>query len=361
MLTERTAGLADIIAHELCGFKYDIRGVVLDLGVQTAHDACECDRLLTVTDHEIIGIELEFLFIERDDRFVLLCSADDDLSVLKLTQIECVHRLADLLEDIVCDIDDIGNGANTDECESAAHPGRGMTDLHIADIVCLIARAEIRCFDRDLEAVETGSIRLVINSGHFERLAECGRNLTRNAENAHAVRAVCGDRNIIHPVVKPGDFLDIGADGSIIRQDEQAAVIRARIEVVIEADLHTGAEHTVRFKALELALFDLHGTGNGHMVTLGLIDRCADECSRIFAADFHVIGAAADLECAVFAAIDLADMQMRFGDRLAFGDEADHNAGDLFAELCQRFDLKAAVEESCFELLRRDININVFF
>ena len=361
MLTERTSGLADVVAHELCGFKHHIGGVILDLGIQTAHDACERNRLLTVTDHKMIRIQLEFLFIERDNRLILLCSADDDLSVRKLTQIECVHRLTDFLEDIVRDIDDIGDGADADECQSAAHPLRRLRNLHITDIVCLITRAEIRCLDRHFEAVETGSIRRIVNSRHFERLAECRCNLTRNAEDAHAVRTVCGDRNIVEPVIQPGHFLDIGTDRRILRQHEQTAVIRARIEVVIQTDLHAGAEHTLRFKALELALLDLHGAGDGHMVALGLIDLCADECRRIFAACADIIGAAADLECAVFAAVHLTHMEMCLGNRLASGHKTDHNAGDFFTGLRQRLDLKAAVKESGFQLLRRNININVFF
>ena len=71
--------------------------------------------------------------------------------------------------------------------------------------------------------------------------------------------------------------------------------------------------------------------------------------------------ASAEVNRAVLAAIDLADMEMRFRDRLALCHKTDHHAGDLRAELRQRFDLKTAVEQSGFQLLRCNININVFF
>ena len=360
MLAERTGSFADIVAHEFGGLEHHICGIIFDFGVQAAHDAGKCNGLFAVADDQICGIQCKFLFIERDDLFAVLRSAHNDLLTGKIAQIKGMHGLTDLLQHIVCDIDDIGDRTDADQCQTAAHPCGRFADLNIADIMCRIARAEIRRFDRDLEAVQLCAVGLVIDCRHFQRLAQCGRDLACDAEHGHAVRAVRGDRNIEHPVIQPDNRLDIRADRGILRQHEQTAVFRAGIQILIQTDLDAGAEHAVRFKALELALFDFHETLDGHMILCSRIDLCADQCSGVFAACLDIIGAAADLKAAVFAAVYLTHREMRVGNRLQRFDLSDHDAGNIRAQLGQCLDLKAAVKELCFKLLRRNININVF-
>ena len=150
-LTERAGRLTDIVARKLCSFKEDICSRILDFGVQTAHDTCQRNRLVTVTDDEVFGGELEFLFIERNDRFAFLCTADNDLGVFQIVQIKRVHRLSEFLENIVRDIDNIGNCVDADKRQSSSHPCRRRLDLDIGNIVRDIARAEIGRFDCDVE------------------------------------------------------------------------------------------------------------------------------------------------------------------------------------------------------------------
>ena len=83
-LTERTGGLADIVACKLRRFKQDIGRSILDFRVQTAHNTCQRNRLVTVADDEVFRIQLEFLFVKRCDLLAFLCSANNDFGVFKI-------------------------------------------------------------------------------------------------------------------------------------------------------------------------------------------------------------------------------------------------------------------------------------
>ena len=272
-----------------------------------------------------------------------------------------MQRLAQFLHDIVGDIHDVGNGIAANQCQATAHPCRGRLDLHIIHIMCAVTRAEIRriygygkAFLYHIGCSEIGCRFL-----HF--LAQNSSNFSCNAENALAVRTVCCDGNIKNPVIQTGNLLDIRTDFRILRQLQQAVIACARIQVLIQTQLNTGAQHTKGFIAAQLALFNGSNAFNGHMILSGCINGCTNHCQRILASGLNVIRTTANLQQFAGTGIDLAQMQMGFRNRLAGLHVADNNLADVTADLILLLHLKAAGEQLFLQLIRCYINIYIFF
>ena len=244
-LPERSGGLADIVAHELRRLEHDALRCVADLGIQPAHDAGQRNRALSIADAEIVLIHLIVLLVERHDMLARVRAADNNLISAKEILVKGMHRLPHFQKDVVCDVHDVGNGVHPAQCQSAAHPGRGRTDLHIVNVVRHISRAEIRRLDRDLEAILLYVCLMAADGRLFQRFVQNRRDLAGDPEDALAVRAVRGDRDVKDPVVQAEDRLHVRARLCIVRQHQQPVVARARVEVFPDAKLGPGAEHAV--------------------------------------------------------------------------------------------------------------------
>ena len=96
-LTQRLRTLTDVVMSELRCLEHDRRGGIQDLGIETAHDACQCDRLLPITDNKVFCGKSELFFIESYDLLALFRTADMDLAAFKIREIESMHRLAEFL------------------------------------------------------------------------------------------------------------------------------------------------------------------------------------------------------------------------------------------------------------------------
>ena len=244
-LSERSGSLADVVAHELRRLEHNAPRRVADLGIQSAHDTSQRDRSLSIADAEVVLIHLIVLLIERHDVLARMRTADDNLVSAKEILVKGMHRLSHFQKDIVCDVHDIGYGVHPAQCQPAAHPGRGRADLHIVDVVRHISRAQIRCLDRDLEAVLLHGCLMIADGRLFQRLVQDCCDLTGDPEDTLAVRAVRGDRDIEDPVVQAKDRLHVCAWFCIVRQNQQPVVTGARVEILPDAKLGPGAEHSV--------------------------------------------------------------------------------------------------------------------
>ena len=83
-------------------------------------------------------------------------------------------------------------------------------------VVADVARAEVRGFDRDGQAVVGGVGHSVVGGRHLEGLAKYSSNLARDAEDALAVGTVGGDGNVKDVIVETDNFLDRGAGDGIL-------------------------------------------------------------------------------------------------------------------------------------------------
>ena len=79
-LTQCLRALTDIVVRELRRFEHDRRSGIQDLGIQTTHDTCQRNRLLAVTDDEVLCGQSKLFLIEGNDLLALFRTADMDLA-----------------------------------------------------------------------------------------------------------------------------------------------------------------------------------------------------------------------------------------------------------------------------------------
>ena len=186
----------------------------------------------------------------------------------------------------------------------------------------------------------------------MQGLAQNGSDLAGNAQHGLAVGAVCGDGDIEDIVIQADNGCDVGAGNGILGQDEQAIDLRAREQVIVQAQLLAGAEHTVGLHALHLAGLDGNAAGQGGAI----------QCGGHAIAQLHVGGTGADADLvAVSAAVHHTLGQV--GALLLFHlhDLANDHLADACIQRDQLFHLKAAGEQLLLQLLSGNVDINEFF
>ena len=63
-MVEAYCGLSYGSRIEVCGFKCKCCGILNDLGVKTAHDACNCYRSVAVANHKCIFVDMTLNIIK---------------------------------------------------------------------------------------------------------------------------------------------------------------------------------------------------------------------------------------------------------------------------------------------------------
>ena len=89
------------------------------------------------------------LAIKSDERSSVVTGSDNNLSALDLVGIESVHWHSSLEEDIVGNINDVVDGAQTDGLESVLEPFGRLLDSHSSDGKARVAWASIGILDLD--------------------------------------------------------------------------------------------------------------------------------------------------------------------------------------------------------------------
>ena len=252
-----------------------------------------------------------------------------------LVQVKGVHGLTHFQQGVVGDIHHVADGAQAAQCQMALHPAGRLAHADVADIVCHVAGAQLRCLHLDGD----GSVRLadslVVHGWHVQGLAQNSSHLAGNAQNGLAVRTVGGDRDIKDVVVQTHHRGDVGAGDRILGQDEQAVDLRAWEQVVVQTQFCAGAQHTVGLHALHLAGLDGDAAGQGGAI----------QCGGHAIAQLHVGGTGADADLvAVSAAVHHTLGQV--GALLLFHlhDLADDHLADAGIQRDELFHLEAAGE-----------------
>ena len=352
VLAQRAAGLADGVAGEGGALKEQAGGVLIHAGVGTAHDAGQCHRLFGIADDEVVGVQGELFLIEGHDLLALVGAADIDGAARDLVQVKGVHGLAHLQQGMVGDIDHVADGAQAAQGQMALHPAGRLAHPDVADIVCHVAGAQVGGLHLHGDGGIGVANGLVIHGGHVQGLAEDGRDLPRDAQNGLAVRAVGGDGDIEDVVIQTDHRCDVGAGDAVFGQDEQAVDLRTGEQIIVQAQLLTGAEHTVGLDALHLAGLDLDAAGQGGAVQSG----------RHAVAQLHVRRTGADADVvAILAAVHDALGQMGAFLRLHLHDLAHDDLADAGVQRDEFLDFKTAGEKLFFKLLCGNVNIDEFF
>ena len=350
VLPEAAGRLADVVAGELGALKQQLGGGIFNFTVQAAHDTRQRNGLGAVADDEVVGRQGELFFVQRCDLLAVFGAADEDLAAFQRVHVEGVHGLANLQHDIVRDVNDVGDAAQTAQGQLTAHPAWGLARRDVADIMANVARAEILGLDADGQARIHIVADRVVGGGHLEGLVQHCCNLARNAEHTLAVGAVGRDGNIKNVVVKADDLLNRRAGDSVLRQIEQAVDLGTGVQIIVQAQFLTAAQHTVGLDAHQGLRLDFYAAGQ----------RGAVECGGGVHTGVDVGCAGGNLDVvAVLAAVNLADVQMGALLRDTLGHNTDNDLGNLAAEVDQLLDLKAAAKELVLKLLRGDVDVNI--
>ena len=170
---------------------------------------------------------------------------------------------------------------------------------------------------------------------HLQGLVQHSGDLAGNAEHALAVGTVGRDGDIKDVVVKADNFLNRRARDGVLRQIEQAVDLGTRVQVVVQPQFLTAAQHTIGLNAHQGFGFDLDAAGQR-----GAVQRGGGVHTRV-----NVGRTGGNLNIvAILAAIDLADVQVGtlLGDTL--GHDTDDDLRNLAAQVDEFLDLKAAAE-----------------
>ena len=143
---------ADALRIEERALEHDgLRGVA-HFRTAAAHDAGDRLRLVGVGDDQHLRIERAVDAVERRDALAWRRAADANFAARELVEIERVHRLAELEQHVVGDVDDVVDGAHAGRLQPRREPGGRGRDGDVGDRRG-IARAQIRRFELDGDIV----------------------------------------------------------------------------------------------------------------------------------------------------------------------------------------------------------------
>ena len=334
---------------EVRGFENDSLGVVHNLGVCAAHNACNSNRLVVVADGKHLVAQVVIYAVQSLDGLTVAGTADNNAAVGQALVVERMHRLAVLEHNIVGDINDVVDRTNAASMQTLAHPRRRRLDLDILDDAGGVARAQIGVLNLDGHIlVDVVAHALDLRGLDAERTVEGSRSLAGQTDHAQAVRTVRGNLEVGNPVVQTEYLFDVLADRGAGRQEQDAVLAGIRHAAVGQTQLLERAHHAVGRHATQLALGDLHAAGQGGLVQ-------ADRADLANGRRRYIGCAGDDLHRLLLADIELADLQM-VGVRMVDNgqDLAGHNVFDLCAEVVDLLDLGAGHGQLGIILLRGD-------
>ena len=277
---ELLRGNTDGCAVEVCRLKDNHVGGVRDLGIVTAHDAGNSGRTAAVRDADHVLIQLMHLTVQRFDALTGSRAADDNLLILQAGIVECMHRLAVFQHDIVGDIDNVVDRADTGSMQTLAHPRRRRLDLDILDQTCSITRAEIRSLIGDAQMlVDITTAALDNRRVQLELTVKGRRSLTRQTDDTHAIRTVGRDLKFSNILIQTDNCADVNANRRALRHKQQTFRIAVRRIVQRQAEFLERAHHAVGRNAAQLALGNLNTARKGGLVQ-GNRNNTADNCVR---------------------------------------------------------------------------------
>ena len=242
-----------------------------------------------------------------------------------------MHRLSHFKKYEVGYVNHVAYGAQSAQRQPSFKPeGRG-TYLYVLYVVGNISRAQFGRRYRNfyLSAAFFYGGKGVI--GLFKWLFKHGGNFAGYAKYALAVGPVRRNAYVEDVVVKPEYRLYVVAVFARRGEDKQSVVVCALEHIAVYAQFCARAQHAERFHAAQFALLYGHYALNRHVVLCRGVNGCALQCDGRLYALFNVVGPAANLEHALFAAVNLADVQVRALNRLALCNFAYVDARNVLA------------------------------
>ena len=158
-----------------------------------------------------------------------------------------MERLPQFEHDKVRHVDHIVDRADTCTAQTLHHPRRRGRNLHIAQNARGESAAEILCLYADVNEIggALGRRLLHLDRREAQLLARQRRNLTRDANDAEAVRAVRRQLELEHNIVRPECLRRRDAHRRICGQDVDAVHLLVGKPLGLNRELARRAHHAV--------------------------------------------------------------------------------------------------------------------
>ncbi len=283
---------------------------------------------------------------------------DHDLSAGNLGHVEAVERLADAVEQVVCDVDNIVDRAQAYGREGVFEPFGRLLDGDTADCHAGVARAGLGVFHIHTHSA-FGVVKLEsIHCGAAEFRGLCvgrhpGREVAGHAVVRGGIDAVGGEVHFKEPVGTESVIFCGWCSGLHIVGDYDDAVVRRS-----DTDLVFGTDHAERFHAADFRFLD-----GEFLVTV--IEGCAYSGHHNGLSGSHIGRAADNLGLGSVAEINGGDVEMVAVGMLDAGQHfADDNAAETSAYrlyFLHRAGLKTYRGEGGGEFVGGQTEIEIFF
>ena len=282
--------------------------------------AGDTHRFLRIADHQVFVREFTLHTVQSDERSTLGARADDHFAAFDLAGIECVQRLANLVQDEICNVDDVVVRIQPDRTEPVLEPfGRfghfdaGNGDTHISGSGFRVEHL-YRNFFVGNPFAECRDIRKYESVGNAVRL-QVYSQVARHAIMRHRIGAVGRQSDfeqvvVFDLVVVPGR----SACRHIVRQHDNPVVAGP------DADFILGTEHSQRLHAADFALFYFEA-----FRLAGRIQHRIDRCNDYFRSGGYIRRTADDLGRGTVAQIDGRYVQLVGVGMLLAGEDFTHD------------------------------------
>ena len=293
-------------------------------------------------DYERFVVELDDRAVQKREKFTFTSVPHPDSGV-EPRAVERMHRLSELQHDVVGDVDDRGQRAQTASPQALRHPQRSSCPrVDAPDDAADVARATLRCVKRDGQDIVDSRLDDRLAFGRIHLDATCDRDLAGDSGDAQTVATIRSEAHLDDEIVEPEPFDQVHSDGRAgVKLDDS-------IPIVSETELPGGAEHALRDLAPNPALANLRAVRQPR----------PDPREGRAHPGIHVGGTANHAVQSGSAVVHFAQRQpVRAGMRLHADDFGDRHVPHRPADGGDRFDLEARRGEPLGELVRSDRRI----
>ena len=293
------AAAADMAGVEVGGFQEDGGGLLADAGMLAAEHAGHAEGLaVAVADHEVLGVEMAFHPVERDEGCALGQGLHADASPANPVEVEGVQGLSQLVQHVVGDIHHVVDGTLPDGGQGTAQPLGRRAYVDPVDGKPGVAGAGPRILDGDGNGLlRTGAEGRHVGRQELALVAvahpQGGVQVARHAQVVGGIGAVGSEADLEHQVLLQAELPGCrGAGNGVGGQHQDAGVVAAEAELVL------GADHAFGVGPTDAAFLDGEGgavlaqhlgAGGGHQHLLAFRDvgGAADDGQRVALTDGH--------------------------------------------------------------------------
>ena len=262
------------------------------------HDACQRHRTIAIGNHQVIGLQRDFRVIQQSQFFARLRKTHLNIA-LQQVQIKRMQRLPLLQQNIIGDVHQRADTADTAAFQTAYHPVRcGGLCIHTFNHAAIISRTGIAGCHCHRFAQGACNSRW-LDSGHLHRRTGHGDHISCNADNTQAIRTVGRQFQRVGMIIQIQKLANILTHRCIGRQLQNAIGFSSDAQFFGRAH-HAERLHTAHFGLLDIKSWQLCPHQRTRCFQTGTrVGRTTDNLQH-FAANIHF----ADLQTVCIRVLD---------------------------------------------------------